>query len=158
MSQQIQKVRSSKQISRTHKPLAPRPLAPRPTKSAPFNNTNITNGNNNIDKFIQDAQLSSHVGHEPLEWIPYDRLYDVKYIAKGGFGKVYRAKWIDGYIDEWDDENQNWKRKGQNKFVALKSLKNSKNVTLEFMNDPRAMGIAQPIIYINPRHSQILRT
>ncbi|GBC14993.2 hypothetical protein GLOIN_2v1795282 [Rhizophagus irregularis DAOM 181602=DAOM 197198] len=36
MSQQIQKVRSSKQISRTHKPLAPRPLAPRPTKSAPL--------------------------------------------------------------------------------------------------------------------------
>ncbi|GBC41368.2 kinase-like domain-containing protein [Rhizophagus irregularis DAOM 181602=DAOM 197198] len=45
------------------------------------------------------------------------------------------AKWIDGYIDEWDDYNQNWKRKDQNMVVALKSLNNSKNVTLEFMNE-----------------------
>jgi hypothetical protein len=98
---------------------------------------NWTSGNNTIDKFIQNAQLSSHVGHEPLEWIPYDRFYDIKYIAKGGFGIVYKANWIDGYVDEWDDERRNWKRKGQNKFVALKSLNNSKNVTLEFMNEVR---------------------
>ncbi|GES85867.1 kinase-like domain-containing protein [Rhizophagus clarus] len=84
---------------------------------------------------VKYAQLLSHVGHEPLEWIPYDRFYDVKYVAKGGFGIVYRANWIDGYVDEWDDENQKWKRKGQNKFVALKSLNNSKNVTSEFMNE-----------------------
>ena len=61
-----------------------------------------------------------------------------KYIAKGGFGKVYRANWIDGLInrlDAWNDENEDWKRKNQNKFVALKSLNNSINVTLEFMNE-----------------------
>ncbi|RGB28640.1 hypothetical protein C1646_673084 [Rhizophagus diaphanus] len=70
-----------------------------------------------------------------LEWIPYDRFYDIKYIAKGGFGKVYRTKWIDGYINKWDDRNQDWKRKYQNMVVALKSLNNSKDVTLEFMNE-----------------------
>ncbi|CAB4420291.1 unnamed protein product [Rhizophagus irregularis] len=61
--------------------------------------------------------------------------YDIKYIAKGGFGKVYKARWIDGYIDEWDNKHQNWKRKDQSMFVALKSLNNSKSVTLEFMNE-----------------------
>ena len=38
-----------------------------------------------------------------LEWIPYDRFYDIKYIAKGEFGEVYRANWIDGYISYWSD-------------------------------------------------------
>ena len=65
----------------------------------------------------------------------YDRFYDIEYIAKGGFGKVYRANWIDGYIHNWDNENKNWCRPYSNEFVALKSLNNSKNVTLEFMNE-----------------------
>jgi serine/threonine protein kinase len=71
-----------------------------------------------------------------LEWIPYNKFYDIEYIAKGGFGKVYKAKWIDGYIHHWDtNENQNWKRFNSNEFVALKSLNNSENVTLEFINE-----------------------
>ena len=47
---------------------------------------------------------------------------------------MYRARWIDGYIKEWDMEHQNWKRDGS-KVVALKSFNNSKNVTLEFINE-----------------------
>ena len=90
-------------------------------------------GNVGIDKFIQEAQLSANDRFKVLEWIPYDRFYDIEYIAKGGFGKVYRANWIDGYILNWNIKNQNWKR--YNKFVALKSLNNSKNVTLEFINE-----------------------
>jgi serine/threonine protein kinase len=101
-----------------------------------YNFINWTSGNNDIDKFIQDTQLSAHGDvKKAIEWIPYNRFNDIKYIAKGGFGKVYVANWIDGCIDNWDDDNQNWKRKDQNKFVALKSLNNSKNVTLEFMNE-----------------------
>jgi len=58
---------------------------------------NWTSGNNDIDKFIQDTQLSAH-GYNvknALEWIPYDRFYDIKYIAKD---KLYRANWIDRNI------------------------------------------------------------
>ena len=96
---------------------------------------NWTSGNDDIDKFIRDAQLLTNNCHKVLEWIPYDRFYDVKYIAKGGFGKVYRANWIDGYIDKWDIKNQNRKRHNPNKFVALKSLNISNNITLEFLNE-----------------------
>ncbi|GET64731.1 kinase-like domain-containing protein [Rhizophagus irregularis DAOM 181602=DAOM 197198] len=96
---------------------------------------NWTSGNNDIDKFIQDTQLSAIKNFEVLEWIPYNKFYDIEYIAKGGFGKVYRAKWIDGYIKKWDNENQNWRRNNLNIFVALKSLNNSENVTLEFINE-----------------------
>src|SRR5579862_2142469 len=71
---------------------------------------NWTSGNVDIDKFIQDTQLSARNCFKKLEWIPYDRFRNIKYIAKGGFGKVYRANWIDGYILAWDNKNQNWWR------------------------------------------------
>ena len=92
-----------------------------------------TSGNNYIDKFIQDVQLLGHYYvKNALEWIPYDRFYNIKYITKGGFDKVYRANWIDGYVWYW---NKNWKRKDQNMFVILKSLSNPINITSEFMNE-----------------------
>ena len=96
---------------------------------------NWTSGNVDIDKFIQDTQLSANYYDKVLEWIPYDRFHNIEYIAKGGFGKVYKANWIDGYITNWDNKNQNWNRCDSNKFVALKSLNNSKNVTSDFINE-----------------------
>jgi hypothetical protein len=96
---------------------------------------NWTSGNNDIDKFIQNSQLSAHDDtKKALEWIPYDRLYNFKYIANDEFGKVYRANWIDGYIKCWNNENQNWEREGDNMFVNLKSLNTSYNLTLEITN------------------------
>ncbi|CAB4420290.1 unnamed protein product [Rhizophagus irregularis] len=101
---------------------------------------NWTSGNEDVDKFIQDAQLSAHdnydVFRKAIEWIPFNRFYDIEYITEDGSNKVvYRAKWIDGYINEWDYEYQNWKRKGQNMFVILKSLNNPADATLEFMDE-----------------------
>src|SRR5437763_11027256 len=83
-----------------------------------------SSGNVYIDKFIQDIQLSANY-YCVLEWIPYD---SIEYIAKGGFGKVYKANWIDGWIYKWNNKNKNWVRRESNMFVALKSLNNSKNV------------------------------
>ncbi|GBB92101.1 hypothetical protein RclHR1_19640001 [Rhizophagus clarus] len=97
-----------------------------------------TSGNNNIDKLIQNSQQTAHSIYDiknVLEWIPYDRFYNIKYIAKGGFGKVYKANWADGCIWDWNNETQNWERYGKNMFVALKSLNNSKDVTFEFINE-----------------------
>ena len=89
---------------------------------------NWTSGNDDIDELIQDTQLLKHnLTDYELEWIPYNRFYDIKHIAK--YGEVYRANWIDGRIIEWDDKNQNWKRNGLNMFVILKSLNNPNNVT-----------------------------
>jgi hypothetical protein len=90
-----------------------------------------TSGNNDIDKFIQDSQLSAHEDvSNVLEWIPYDRFYNIKYIAKG----KYEASWIDGNIIFWNSKNQNWKRYGDED-VILKSLNNSNNPLLEFMSE-----------------------
>src|SRR3954451_5286487 len=69
---------------------------------------NWTSGNNDIDKFIQNTQLSAHFDEKKaLEWIPYDKFYDIEYIDESAFGKVYRGNWIDGNICKWDEYNQN---------------------------------------------------
>jgi hypothetical protein len=96
---------------------------------------NWTSGNNDIDKFIQSIQLSAHKKvSDVLEWIPYDRLYDVRYIAEGKFNKMYRANWIDGCMIKWKYYNQNWEREKQNMFVILKILNNPTSITSKFIN------------------------
>jgi hypothetical protein len=92
---------------------------------------NWTSGNNDIDKYIQNTQLLAHNDYlrNALEWIPYDRFYDFKHIAKGKLGEMYRANWIDGNIKYW--YNNNWVRENPNILVFLKRLNNLKNITLE---------------------------
>jgi hypothetical protein len=91
---------------------------------------NWTSGNNDIDKFIQDTQLSAHKSvNEALEWISYNRFCDIEYISESDYGKMYSANWIDGRINDWDCKYQNWKREDQKMLVILKSLNNSGNIT-----------------------------
>jgi hypothetical protein len=59
---------------------------------------NWTSGNKQIDKFIQESQLNARIWSELLEWVPYDRLRNIKYLAQGGFSTIYRAIWLDGSI------------------------------------------------------------
>jgi len=112
-----------------------------------------TSGNKFIDKFIQESQHAKEYWYV-LEWIPYNRLTNVKYLDKGGFSTVYKAVWLDGPIREWDYENSQWKRytyeididsdeddnniskitiKGYK--VVLKSLDNSSSLNDEFLNE-----------------------
>ena len=95
---------------------------------------NWTSGNPDVDKLIQESQLNAKDCRQVLEWIEYDRFEDIEYITKGGFGKVYKAIWKDRYIVEWDYETNQWKR-WKSVMVALKSLNNSKDITLEFLNE-----------------------
>ncbi|RHZ79173.1 hypothetical protein Glove_151g134 [Diversispora epigaea] len=81
-------------------------------------------GDREIDKFIQQIQLNTNKYQDIIEWIPFGRLQDVTYLANGGFGPVYKAKWLDGFIKFSNDVD--WYRsKKQN--VCLKSLGNSIN-------------------------------
>jgi hypothetical protein len=100
------------------------------------NFNNWTSGNEDVDKFIQSTQLLAHdtkygVFKNVLEWIPYDKINDIKYIAKVG---VYRASLTDGTINYWDGTDQHWIRYNKNMVVTLKNLINPKNVTLEYIN------------------------
>jgi len=92
-----------------------------------------TSGNEVIDKLIQDNQLSVR-RHGLLEWIPYDKFTNIKYIAEGGFAKVYSAIWIDGQIKKWSRLSNSWRRNGS-LTIALKVLNNSENVSEDFLNE-----------------------
>ncbi|RHZ85385.1 hypothetical protein Glove_66g77 [Diversispora epigaea] len=100
----------------------------KPCNSKHFQNdfNNWTSGNDKIDKLLQDTQLNANKYWEVIEWIPFDRFKDVKQIGKGGFGTINYARWIDGFIREWDIENQQWERYG-NLEVALKKFDNFVN-------------------------------
>ncbi|RHZ83548.1 hypothetical protein Glove_91g143 [Diversispora epigaea] len=53
-----------------------------------------------------------------------DKLENVIYLAKGGFGTVYKASWLDGFIRSSDEDI--WCRKGEQS-ICLKSLDNLTN-------------------------------
>ena len=95
---------------------------------------------------IQESQLNAEDYWHILEWIPYNRLTNIKYLAKGGFSTVYNAIWLDGCIQNWDYDNKQWSRyiddidnidsiKGYP--VVIKSLNNSSNINEEFLNEVR---------------------
>jgi len=102
-----------------------------------------TSGNDRIDKLIQETQLKAKSFKEAIEWIPHNRLRNIEYLDKGGFSTIYKAIWLDGYIERWNYNKQKWKRyrylpniasdydtekKGYH--VALKSLNNSSKLIL----------------------------
>ncbi|RIA89365.1 hypothetical protein C1645_876778 [Glomus cerebriforme] len=43
---------------------------------------NWTSGNERIDKFIQESQLNARNYNELLEWIPYNRLRNIQFLAQ----------------------------------------------------------------------------
>ncbi|GBC47090.2 kinase-like domain-containing protein [Rhizophagus irregularis DAOM 181602=DAOM 197198] len=98
-------------------------------------------GNHEVDKFIQKVQLKAKDYYDVLEWIEYDRFENVEYLAKGGFGTIYKAIWKDGRIEQWDYENNKWIRskywfRKYEKFpVVLKYLHNSQDITSNFLRE-----------------------
>ena len=101
---------------------------------------NWTSGNIYIDNFIQETQLNARNRWEVLEWIPYNRLTNIKYLDKGGFSTVYSAIWLDGRITGWDDDNKQWIRYIRDSSghpVVIKSLNNSSNINEKFLNEVR---------------------
>ena len=109
---------------------------------------NWTSGNNYIDNFIQETQLDAQNKREVLEWIPYNRLTNIKYLAKGGFSTVYKAIWLDGYISYWNYDKKQWSR-WSNDSVVIKSLNNSSNINEEFLNEVRYLYYVSNLFVIS---------
>jgi len=71
-------------------------------------------GNEEIARFIYDYKLNLMAEdydirirfNEYIRWIPYDEFINVEYLAKGGFGEVYKATWIN-YYDGLDGKYKN---------------------------------------------------
>ncbi|GBC14535.1 kinase-like domain-containing protein [Rhizophagus irregularis DAOM 181602=DAOM 197198] len=121
---------------------------------------NWTSENAYIDKFIQESQLNASDSFELLEWIPYNKLRNIQFLAQGGFSTIFKAIRLDGWINKWDYEKHDWDRiieelgeqdyedsinpktknplKINEKYglpVVLKSLNDSSNINDNFLNE-----------------------
>lgn len=79
--------------------------------------------NDEMDKFIKDAQKKTEYYNKIIDWIPFERLENIKCVDNGGFGTIYSAIWTDGKR-KYISENKNIiTSREQYCTVALKSLK-----------------------------------
>src|SRR5437660_7686358 len=53
-------------------------------------------GNEEIARFLYRCKLNVY-NNDYIRWIPFDEFKNIKYLAKGGFGEVHRATWINYY-------------------------------------------------------------
>ncbi|RIA82167.1 hypothetical protein C1645_881190, partial [Glomus cerebriforme] len=99
---------------------------------------NWTSGNEYIDKLIQESQLNARGYFELLDWIPYNRLRNIQFLAQGGFSTIYKSFWIDGPVLRWDYEKQSNEKYGFS--VALKNLNDSSNISVGITQDPDTLN------------------
>ena len=58
-------------------------------------------GNEEIARFLYQSRLNAkRYNVKYIQWIPFDEFKNIEYLAKGGFGEVHKATWINGYKDE----------------------------------------------------------
>ncbi|GBC09075.1 hypothetical protein RclHR1_00860013 [Rhizophagus clarus] len=94
-----------------------------------------TSNNPLIDEFIKDSQINAMNNRQVLEWISYESLDNIKFLAEGGYDcKVYSGTWSKGNILYWDSKKKDWFRNSSIP-VALKQFENSNNVTPEFFDE-----------------------
>ncbi|RIB15695.1 hypothetical protein C2G38_1562241 [Gigaspora rosea] len=83
---------------------------------------------------MKEFQLRVRKYEDVIEWIPFNRLSDVKEIGKGGFGSVYSATWLDG-IRRVERINTFKRAREPSSIVALKTLTSSKENNFDFLKE-----------------------
>ncbi|GBC07616.1 hypothetical protein RclHR1_07580004 [Rhizophagus clarus] len=69
-----------------------------------------------------------------MEWIPYSQFVNVKKIARGGYGTIYQAIWLDGSIDNSHKMRERRERRS-NETVILKKFNNSQGISKYFLQE-----------------------
>ncbi|GBB84826.1 hypothetical protein RclHR1_01140015 [Rhizophagus clarus] len=97
-----------------------------------------SSGDSNLDELIQNSQLEAYDPGQLIEWIDYSNLENMEYIAKGGYGSIYKAIWKDGPIvsnkKAWDINKSEWRRQNCTE-VAIKKFKNTTCINSEHLNE-----------------------
>ena len=58
-------------------------------------------GNEEIARFLYQCKLNANYGDNYyIQWIPFNEFKNIEYLAKGGFGEVHKATWINHYYDD----------------------------------------------------------
>ena len=57
---------------------------------------NWNSENERVNDLIQICQKSTIRSDAVIEWIPFEHLQDVQYMAEGSLFKIYKAIWTEG--------------------------------------------------------------
>jgi len=57
----------------------------------------LSSGSKEVDSLINECNNIKE--YNSFEWIPFERFTNVEYLAKGGFGSIYKATWLDGPLE-----------------------------------------------------------
>ena len=80
-------------------------------------------GNEEIAKFLYECRLNAKNHNNYIQWIPFDEFKNIEYLAKGGFGEVHKALWVDGYQYYKDQE------------VVLERIHNSNDKIVDILKE-----------------------
>ncbi|RIB15598.1 kinase-like domain-containing protein [Gigaspora rosea] len=95
-----------------------------------------TSGDKNIDDCIKEFQLKATAFENVIEWIPFNRLENIKVIGQGGFGTVYSSIWLDGNrMVEGNNNLGHIRYRNKSCEVALKTIAGSHKSSSEFLNE-----------------------
>ncbi|PKY25382.1 kinase-like protein [Rhizophagus irregularis] len=123
--------------------------------------TTFTEKIKNIDSYFNPNTLFSSIygifndirAEILMEWIPYSQFTNVKEIAKGGFGIIYQATWLDGSINnEKVHYSLEMRERRNNETVILKKFNNSQGISKHFLDELKS----NQHCYVLNRH--IIRT
>src|SRR5262249_12600730 len=74
-------------------------------------------GNDEVDQFLRDARENVMNDNQSVDWlmelIPFSDFSDITFLAKGGFGEVYKATWRKGNILKWSNKRMDFIYSGQ---------------------------------------------
>jgi hypothetical protein len=111
------------------------------TKTIPYTKCTIYERHNNFDsgyKNVNDMIIASqnHANNDRdfLEWIDFSQLKIIETLDEGGFGTVYKAKWLEGLPLDASDVGRAWNRSHLNYIVAVKFFHNDKDFLKEVKN------------------------
>ena len=64
-------------------------------------------GNEKIARFLYKCKLNAkYYNVKYIRWIPFDGFKNIEYLAKGGFGEVHKATWINDDYDEMEYDGE----------------------------------------------------
>ncbi|CAG8529826.1 1044_t:CDS:2 [Acaulospora morrowiae] len=95
-----------------------------------------TSGNKEIDAFIKELQLKCTGYCDIIEWIPFDRLDNLRVIRKNGANSIFLATWLDGKRSYPEVFGSDYPRtRSPPCSVDLKALGGSQTSTSEFIKE-----------------------
>ncbi|CAG8557825.1 18197_t:CDS:2, partial [Acaulospora morrowiae] len=94
-----------------------------------------TSESTDIDNCIKEFQSIATEYDEVIEWIPFNRLSNIREIGKGRFGCIYSAIWLDGKRKILNNNNEFIQSRTEPYTVALKTLPGSPTSSADFLRE-----------------------